>query len=475
MVTTPSAFLRADQDSLADHIRQLSSIVLEDLHLLDQAYELAIAKILSVAKAGRIRIVGITSSINDPTDLANWLGVDSTSRYSFYPRDRSSPLVVSIKTFSIPHSATLLKSMVKPAYDIVKSSLANGGTIIFVPSRSACKSVAADLVTQSGTEMDLSGFLSAPREQVEPYLQGLRDQALYEPILHGIGYLNPNGTPSDLSLVLQLFPSGVLRVLIAPRESCWTLPLRAPTVVLLGTQYTVGSGNGDRQIVNYSSSELVKMQSLAVISAQHTAGEGRMFVMCEAEQSTIISRVLNDGLPLESSLPSLLVRESHPETISAFGRMFKTRQPPPPPQNNRRVPDLRKRDIMDFMGWTYFSWRVKSNPTYYDFHRGQENDELSRLVDKWIAHSGEEFGPTPSSLGSSSRVTSLAGSMKSNSVASKSKANTASVSLSMSREGSGASLGSAENKLVRGIGDIGEEVIGEATVGTTDGEALKTS
>jgi len=344
-----------------------------------------------------MRLVGITSSLDDPSDLASWLGVEGSSRFSFYPKDRGNPITVAIKPFSLPHSATLLKAMTKPAYDIVKS--ASGQTIIFVPSRAACKTVANDMITQSGTEMDLNGFLTAPRADVEPLLSRLRDLSLHEPILHGIGYILPGAAPSDMALVLELFASGILRVLIVPRDSCWTLPVRASTVALMGAQYVTMSGpdGSDRRVVNYSRTEIVKMQGFAVTSASHLSEGGRMFVMCQSEQTKSISTLLTSGLPLESTLPDLLRRQSCSESITALGRMIKYRQPPPPPQiNRRRIPDLRKRDVMDMIGWTYFSKRVKSNPTYYDVQSGQEAEGVSRLVDEWFRSGTDEFGPVPS-------------------------------------------------------------------------------
>lgn len=400
-ITTPSNLLRIDDPAISQLIRKLDLVVLEDLHLLDDQYELATARILSIARPAKTRIIGITSSLNDPTDLAEWLGVDPACRYSFLPQDRGNTIVVSTKTFTLAHSATLLKTMVKPAYDVVKA--APSGTIIFVPSRAACRAVANDMVTQSGNEMDLNGFLRASREDVEPLLGRLKDTTLFEPILHGIGYIIPGSPPSDLALVLELFASGILRALIVPRESCWTLPVRASTVVLMGAQYiqVTGGDREDRRVVNYSRTELVKMQGFAVPSASHLVEGGRMFVMCQPEQSLTISRVLADGLPLESTIPTLLRRQSFTESITALGRMLKYRQPPPPPQiNRRRIPDLRKRDMMDLLGWTYFSKRIKSNPTFYDVQRSQEGEDVSRLVDEWFKGLADEFGPVPSSLAS---------------------------------------------------------------------------
>ncbi len=389
-IVSPRMLHQVDNDKLYSGIRNLSLVVLEDLHLLDDLYELSITKILSIVKPEKIRLFGITSSLDDPSDLATWLGVDVQSRYCFFPRDRGKPIIVSLKTFSTPHSATLLKTMIKPTYDILKSS--TGSALLFVPSRSNCRSVASDLVTQSGTEMDLNGFLNAPRIDVEPLLQNLRDPLLSEPLLHGIGYIMPSMSSSDFALVLELFASGVIRALIAPREACWTLPMRAETVILLGAQYTQvslstsdpTSSQTDRQVQNYSREELVKMQGFAVTPSSTS---GRMFIMCQSEQQTAISRILNDGLPLESKLSKVFRRSPETsEAVEVLSKMLKTRPPPLPYQHHRpRVPDLRKRDLMDLISWTYLYHRIKSNPTFYDIQRGYEAQDVSRsLIDPWF-------------------------------------------------------------------------------------------
>ena len=417
-VATPAALLALEPAQLAQVLPTFSLFLFEDLHLMDELYELAITAILTVARPMKTRIVGLAVTLNDPTDLAEWLGVEENLRFSFLPIDRGNPITNQVKSYTIAHSATLLKVMVKPAYDVIKAAR-GAGVIVFVPSRGACRTVAADMVTQSGTEMDLNGFLGAPRADVEPLIQskGLRDTALYEPLLHGIGYVSNTMAPQDLALVLELFASGILKTLIAPREACWTFPIRASPVVLMGAQYvrtTAGPGSGqaerDRQVVDYSRAELVRMQGFASMSASPLGnavygngnGEvngdgagGKVFILCQAEQAASIPRILNDGLPLESNLPALLSKDRSAISsvaIAALERLLsaKHRELPPRPQINRpRMPDQRKADLMDVLNWTYLAKRTRSNPSYYALHNGYEVDGVSRMVDKWFE--GNEY------------------------------------------------------------------------------------
>ncbi|WVQ84529.1 hypothetical protein IAT38_006683 [Cryptococcus sp. DSM 104549] len=416
-ITTPHAMMTHASIDQVLCLSRLALYVLEDLHLLDELYELCVAKILSFARAARTRIVGLASSLGDPTDLAAWLGLDAgpfdedgdrvasapPALYSFGPADRSGAISTSIKTFSIPHGPTLLRSMVKPTYDILKQS--PGGAVVFVPSERSCITVAADLVTQSGTEMDLDGLLTTPRDQVEPFVERLKDRRMYEPILHGVGYITRDTAPSDLALVLELFASKILRALIVPRQACWTLPVRGDTVIVMGAQYVQTTkpppakpgttakrdARPERHVLGYSRTELVKMQGFASTSAAPTAPGGRMFVMCQGEQHVAIARTLKEGLPLESRLLSMLKRRNapsyapDPRAVQVLTDMFTGRKAPPLPQRDRpRGIDTRKRDMMDILNWSFFTARYKNNPNYYDIHRDIEVEQVSRAVDVWF-------------------------------------------------------------------------------------------
>ncbi|WWC64778.1 uncharacterized protein I303_107390 [Kwoniella dejecticola CBS 10117] len=419
-VTTPFALLNHDKlDELCTSPR-LALYVLEDLHLLDEVYELCIMKILTFAKSLRTRIVGLTSSLDDPASLASWLGLDaipsidpntnssSPALFSFTPSSRPNPISVSIKPFSIPHGPTLLRSMIKPTYDILKQSV--GSTIIFVPSRRACTEVSNDLVKQSGTEMDLNGFLTTPRDHVEPLLlQRLKDKGLFEPILHGIGYIHPNLAPSDLSLVLELFASEVIRCLVVVRGLCWTLPVKANTVVVMSTQYIQllptsstskkfdkeGREIFERRIINYSNLELVKMQGFASISASPIQEiQGRMFIMCQAEQEVLIQKVLVNGLFLESKLNSFLQYQGqNTDTINSNSSFFSSSR-----GDQERLMGVlskkilpqrqatRKTDLMDLLNYSYLKERITKNPTFYELlnNRDAQNEGVSRWVDSFF-------------------------------------------------------------------------------------------
>lgn len=311
---------------------------------------------------------------------------------SFRPKDRGSALSTIVQTFNMPHSAMLYKSMSKPTFDAITAS-STQPAIVFVSSRGQCLSVALDLITQSGTEMDINGFLGTTPDQLEPYLGRLRDRTLVDPLLHGIGIYHDSLLPSDASLVLELFASAVIRVLVVPREACWTLPVRASTVVVMSTQYVhfrpgEPFRGGDRQIRNYSMQELFKMQSFAVqpIPSSLSASpppNGKFVLLCQAEHRDSFVRFLADGLPLESTLHKTPVLRNAVQAEMRRGNV------------------VSRQDGVDLISHTLLARRVRSNPTYYDVElaldeNGNEvwdgvKDRLSRIVDECMQGEQEKL------------------------------------------------------------------------------------
>jgi len=162
---------------------------------------------------------------------------------------------------------------------------------------------------------------------------------------------------------MGLYAEGTLRVLVVPREACWTLPARASAVIVLGAQYMHIRGDGaERQVKDYSVRELVKMQGLAV---QHGI-PGRFHIMCQSEQRDTYVRFLERGQPLESSL-----LDNDGEALAGWL------------QQKRKSGEVRfKQDAIDVLSWTFLARRLNNNPSYYGAAVGGRDEILSRLVDK---------------------------------------------------------------------------------------------
>lgn len=347
----------------------LDLIVAHDLHALDPAYELVLSR-LRWAYPG-VRIVGSSASLADATSLADWLDVPEHATYSFSPGTRTTSLTTNLQPFTTPHSFALLRQMVKPAYDAMRT--ASGGTIAFVPSRSQCRATAKDLVTQSASDLESSFVADGALETVATYAETVTDPDLAEALTHGIAVFHEGLPAAEQRLALELFGSGVVRVLVASREACWTLPVRASLVVLMSAQYVAlrpgaDEGRDEREVQDYAMPEVLQMQSLAVPPSPESSAE--FLVLCQKDQSELYDKFLQHGVVLESALPldPLLA-------AAAFGDIV-----------DGRVKD--RQDLVDLLSWTLASRRLEANPSYYlpDLSTPSSSSEglLSRLADSVV-------------------------------------------------------------------------------------------
>ncbi|KAE9410344.1 Sec63-domain-containing protein [Gymnopus androsaceus JB14] len=359
-----------------DSITDLDLVVCENLDELDGAYELGISLLRHATQTEPTRYLGISNSLNDASDLAAWLDVDEFAFHSFRPTDRSQSLITSTKSFTIPHSASLFKAMAKPAHSAIRQATLEDTAIVFVPSRAQCRSTALDLLTQCALEdhSDRGYLQPGVHEYIqEDYFTRLQDRSLADFLLKGVGFFHDGMKRADRSLMLQLYAEGIVRVLIVSREACWSLPVRAAAVVVMGTQYVHFAGQGDeRQLREYDLTELVRMQSRAV---RHS-GSGNFHLFCQAEARDTYVRFLTEGLPLESKLLDTDVLEKWVQ------------------MGQKRWIVKEKQHVMDALSFTFLAHRVATNPAHYDCTSSRD-ENLSRIVDKlWLVNLEEAFVTT---------------------------------------------------------------------------------
>ncbi|KAH7343854.1 Sec63 Brl domain-containing protein [Rhizoctonia solani] len=343
-------------------IRGLSTIVFESLESLDAEYELAIAILRHATQTIPVRLIGITAPLTDTSDLASWLTVPTRGNYSFRPQDREQDLVTTVQPYSIPHSGALFRAMAKPVYTALRSIAPTETAIVFVPAQGLCRAVISDLVTSCGVDFNALGFLGngATPDAMELYTQGLDYNEFSDGVVHGIGVYHDRLTSRDQQLMLRLYTEGTVRVLVAPREACWSIPVRAARVVVMGTQYIEFDSEGNRELRNYSLGEVMRMQSRAVRSGS----AGSFILMCQAEDKDTYVRFLENGLPLESELMEADCAVLKKWTQTMMGaNLLKNPQ-----------------DLLDILGHTYLRRRLKSNPTYYE-DGANEEETLVKLVD----------------------------------------------------------------------------------------------
>ncbi|KIK65385.1 hypothetical protein GYMLUDRAFT_350494 [Collybiopsis luxurians FD-317 M1] len=362
--------------SPGDTITALDLVVCENLHELDSDYELSVSLLRHATQTSPTRYLGLSSSLTDASDLAAWLNVDKYAFHSFRPADRSQSLITSIQAFTIPHSGSLFKAMAKPTHSAIRQVVLEESAIVFVSSRNQCRATALDLLTQCALEDHSDrGYLQPGVDEYiqEDYMTRLQDQSLADFLSKGVGFFHDGLKRHDRSLMLQLYAEGIVRVLIVPWDVCWSLPVRAAAVIVMGTQYAQYAAEGqERQVREYGLTELVRMQSRAV---RHS-GSGHFHLFCQAEAKDTYARFLMNGLPLESKLLDTDVLMEFLRTERKRGSLKK------------------KQDVMDILSFTFLANRVGTNPAYYDCLSRSRNENLSRIVGQLWEHSAADTEPS---------------------------------------------------------------------------------
>ena len=339
-------------------LKQLKLVVLDNLDILDADYEMAVSVLRLRCHELPIRFVGLSASLNDPGDLAAWLQVDNSALFSFRPFDRDRPFTLVTKTFTTPLSSALYKAMAKPAHSAITAH-PERPVIIFVPSRNHCRSVAMDLMTECALAdlNNIRGFVPSHIDQHELdfRLAKLQDRALFDFVSKGVGFYHERIGKKDRALILQMYIEGIVRVLIVPRSSCWTLPVRAGVVIIMGTQYVVvGEDKSDRQVRDYELEEIVRMQGRAVRPDM----DGHLHLFCHPDAKDMFARFLNEGLPLESSL-----LDAGSFVVDWIQKSRKT--------GASVTERTKKHEIHNIFSWTFLRHRIASNPVYYDIKEGK--------------------------------------------------------------------------------------------------------
>lgn len=361
-VVTSAELLRSISRSYLPEnaLSTLRLVVCENLELLDAPYELGISLLIHAAQTYPIRFLGLSNSLNDPADLAAWLDVDPLALHSFRPSDRDQSLTVHTQTFTIPQSAALFKAMAKPVHMAIQK-VPGGSAIVFIPSWNLGRTIARDLITQCALETESDrGYLpsGADPDALAHNRWRLKDAELLDYIARGVGFFHEGIATEDRKLMLELYADGLLRVLIVPRDACWALPVRAATVVVVGTQY-LHVTDEERQLRDYALEDLVCMQGRAV----HHDGEGHFHLFCQVESKDTFLRFLNDGLPLESKLLQT-------DVLRAWYR-----------DRRKEGTIADKQQAVGALSFTFLARRLMSNPVYYDCSSTSINELLSRVVD----------------------------------------------------------------------------------------------
>ncbi|KIP11835.1 hypothetical protein PHLGIDRAFT_124513 [Phlebiopsis gigantea 11061_1 CR5-6] len=343
---------------IADEVQQVGGEV-------GPTYEIILSRTRYVSAQTEIktRIVACGVSLANARDLGEWIGAPSHAIFNFPPSARPLDMDIHLQSFSIPHFPSLMISMSKPAYLAIVEHAPTKPVIIFVPSRRQCRLTADDLITHCGADDDSNRFLNIEEGDLQPHLDHITDKGLIETLKHGIGYYHEALDKQDKRIVERLFQSGAIQVLIASKDTAWSLPVASYMVIIMGVQHYEGK---EHRYVDYPVMDVLQMMGRACRPAEDE--RSRCVLMCQQTRKDFYKKFLAEGLPIESHLPTNMLHDYFLAEIAV-----KTIE--------------NKQDAMDILTWTYFYRRMTQNPNYYNLHNVSHqylSDYLSELVESTL-------------------------------------------------------------------------------------------
>ncbi|PWN88119.1 putative ATP dependent RNA helicase, partial [Acaromyces ingoldii] len=382
-------------DVLSRRWRQRKNVQSVSLYIADEVqmlgdwkvgptYEVVLsrARFVAAQTGNATRFVALSVPLGNARDLGDWLGVSSANVFNFSPSARPVPLEVHLQSFNIPHFPSLMVAMAKPAYlAIVEQAPAGAPVLAFVPSRRQAILTANDLlayVVADGNRDDeeelssQSRFCNIEAAELKPHLDRIQDSELAEVLQYGIGYYHEGQSRSDKRIVERLFQAGAIQVVIASKETAWSMPLQAHLVLIMSVQSYDGK---EHRYVDYPLTDVLQMMGRALVPAGD-ADDGdddgdnraRCVLLCQQTRKDYFKKFLGEGLPIESRLHAFAHDFFNAEIVA------------------RTIDD--KQSAVDILTWTLMYRRLQQNPQAYNCqgttmqHIG---DFLSDLVETTLA------------------------------------------------------------------------------------------
>jgi pre-mRNA-splicing helicase BRR2 len=349
-------------------VQSIGLLIADELQLIGgdvgSTYEVIVSRTRFVSQQTGVptRIVACSVSLANARDLGDWIGAANQNVFNFSPSARPLPLEVHLQSFNVPHFPSLMLTMAKPAYLAMVEHAASRPTIIFVASRKQTKLTANDILTYVIGDEDEERFLNVDRDELEPHLARLDDKDLAETLKYGIGFFHEALSKVDKKIVTALFESGAIKVLIASKDTAWSLPVSAYMVIIMGVQYFDGQ---EHRYVDYAIADVLQMMGRACRPLMDKSS--RCVLMCQQSRKDFFKKFLNEALPVESSLPTYLHDHFNAEIVA------------------RTIEN--KQEAVDWCTWTWFYRRLSQNPGFYNLQGTTPThvaEYLSELVENTV-------------------------------------------------------------------------------------------
>jgi len=244
-----------------------------------------------------IRIVGLSTALANPIDLADWMGIDTRSTsskkllgmYNFSPTVRPVPVKVSVQGYDGRHYCPRMASMNKPCFAAIRELAPEKPTLIFVSSRRQTRLTAFDLISYAASEENPRRFVRCEDSYLDAIVENIEDESLRHSLSFGIGLHHAGLSSRDREVVEQLYLNREIQVLVATATLSWGLNTPSYLVIVKGTEYFDGKTS---RYVDYPLTDVLQMIGRAGRPGYDT--QARAVVMVQQQKKAFYHKVRHE-------------------------------------------------------------------------------------------------------------------------------------------------------------------------------------
>ncbi|CDS42389.1 U5 small nuclear ribonucleoprotein 200 kDa [Echinococcus multilocularis] len=311
----------------------------------------------AVASPDTIRLVGLSATLPNYTDVATFLRVDVEKGLFYFDNSfRPVPLEQQYIGMTEKKAVKRFQLMNEIVYDKVVEHAGRNQILVFVHSRKETGKTAR-AVRDMCLEKDTLGLFMKDKNASTMVLrqeaEQVKNSELKDLLPYGFAMHHAGMSRVDRTLVEDLFADRHIQVLVSTATLAWGVNLPAHTVIIKGTQvYNPEKGKW----TELGPLDVMQMLGRAGRPQYDTKGEG-ILITNHTELQYYLS-LMNQQLPIESQLvsrlPDLLNAEIVLGTVSNL------------------------RDAVNWLGYTYLYIRMLRAPSLYGVPTGSEH------TDPWL-------------------------------------------------------------------------------------------
>lgn len=365
IVTTPEKWDVVTRKLTGDSelVSKVKLLIIDEVHLLHEergsVIESLVARTLRQVESTQsmIRIVGLSATLPNYVDVADFLGVNRTvGMYYFDQSFRPVPLQQQLLGVrGKAGSMTARENITKVSYDKLVEYMEQGlQVMVFVHSRKDTVKTSREFIAlaQKFNELSLFDCSESPsHDRFKREISGKnRNKDSRELFAHGFGIHHAGMLRSDRNLTEKMFASGAIKVLCCTATLAWGVNLPAAVVIIKGTQVYDANKGG---FVDLGISDVIQIFGRAGRPQYEQFGTG---ILCTtSDRLDHYVSLITQQHPIESKLGDKLIDNLNAEI--SLGSVTNVHEG------------------VQWLGYTYLMVRMRKNPFAYGIEWRELQDD----------------------------------------------------------------------------------------------------